>query len=350
MKKKLFVFILGLTTLAMVLPCQGECAQKKVWRLSTSSEGTITYTVAVGLAKIISDYVKDVRIIASAVQSPAAAYHLFEDGEFDATYGATILMAHAWNNTGVYAKKPLNYRPYTGLFLWGGTQFFMTRADRTDIKSLADFSGKKVFPWRTGGAANDTARLVLGALGLWDKIKDVQLDRSEVADALKMGTIDAFMTYTAGKAGIPSWMQDVALRVKLRVLNPSDQEKRVIEKLPGIFIRSLDPSVPYKKKPPVISDASGEMWTYGGYHGFHFAPYLDEEAVYNVAKAWFEHADEVSKIHGGLREFAKDKYEMQTIAIDTISHVPVHPGVAKYLKEKGIWKDTWTEGKKEPRP
>jgi TRAP-type uncharacterized transport system substrate-binding protein len=40
-------------------------------------------------------------------------------------------------------------------------------------------------------------------------------------------------------------------------------------------------------------------------------------------------------------EFAEDPIKLQTIAISISPEVPAHPGLAKLLKEYGVWKNEW---------
>jgi TRAP-type uncharacterized transport system substrate-binding protein len=61
-------------------------------------------------------------------------------------------------------------------------------------------------------------------------------------------------------------------------------------------------------------------------------------------KILVENAGEVAKVHAMLQEYAEDPLGIQLNAINNISEIPVHPGVAKYLKEKGVWKQSWKIG------
>jgi TRAP-type uncharacterized transport system substrate-binding protein len=53
----------------------------------------------------------------------------------------------------------------------------------------------------------------------------------------------------------------------------------------------------------------------------------------------------VGKVHAMLEDYAENPLEMQIKAMSCIPNVPVHPGVAKYLKEKGFWKKELSIGK-----
>jgi TRAP-type uncharacterized transport system substrate-binding protein len=42
-----------------------------------------------------------------------------------------------------------------------------------------------------------------------------------------------------------------------------------------------------------------------------------------------------------LRRFAEDPIGLQVTAVSSAPEIPVHPGLAKLLKEYGVWKDSW---------
>ena len=77
---------------------------------------------------------------------------------------------------------------------------------------------------------------------------------------------------------------------------------------------------------------------------------MPTEVMYQIYKTWIEHAQsDLAPINAVLKAYAEDgpmSYQIPTI--EAIKDIPVHPGVAKYLKEKGMWKDHWIVGKLDP--
>ena len=53
------------------------------------------------------------------------------------------------------------------------------------------------------------------------------------------------------------------------------------------------------------------------------------------------------KLDAGFGPLAKDFAGFQVRGIQSIPEVPVHPGLAKYLKEKGLWDPAWVIATKE---
>ena len=58
---------------------------------------------------------------------------------------------------------------------------------------------------------------------------------------------------------------------------------------------------------------------------------LDDDVAYAIVKALYENTDTLAKVHVKGKEISLAK------ALESVS-IPVHPGAAKYYKEKGILK------------
>jgi uncharacterized protein len=68
---------------------------------------------------------------------------------------------------------------------------------------------------------------------------------------------------------------------------------------------------------------------------------LPEDVVYKMIKAFYDKRDELVKIDPGFTPMAKDFVGMQVQGIDANPQIPVHPGLAKFLKEHKAWNDKW---------
>jgi len=61
---------------------------------------------------------------------------------------------------------------------------------------------------------------------------------------------------------------------------------------------------------------------------------LDEDLVYKIVKALYEHQEEKDAIMPAAKDFNLGNVFRGTENLD----LPFHPGAIKYYKEKGIWK------------
>jgi TRAP-type uncharacterized transport system substrate-binding protein len=68
---------------------------------------------------------------------------------------------------------------------------------------------------------------------------------------------------------------------------------------------------------------------------------MPEDAVYKLVKAFYDKRDELVALDAGFTPMAKDFVGMQVQGINANAQVPVHPGLAKFLKEHKAWDDKW---------
>jgi hypothetical protein len=90
-----------------------------------------------------------------------------------------------------------------------------------------------------------------------------------------------------------------------------------------------------------------ELYGVPFYFGYHHGLLFSEEGVYKMLKVFEAAGAEMRKLDPGFGPLAKDFAGFQVRGIQSIPEVPVHPGLAKYLKEKGLWDPAWviaTEG------
>jgi TRAP-type uncharacterized transport system substrate-binding protein len=89
-------------------------------------------------------------------------------------------------------------------------------------------------------------------------------------------------------------------------------------------------------EPPVkFVDRPTRVASFGGILAAH--PRVAEETAYQVTKAIFDNVDYVTARGSELQDVS---LEFATKFL--IPHYPVHPGAARYLKEKGVWRDDLT--------
>ena len=70
---------------------------------------------------------------------------------------------------------------------------------------------------------------------------------------------------------------------------------------------------------------------------------MSTDDVYKMLTIIDKNADNLAKLDGDFAQIAGGKLaEFQTKALEqTWDLVPIHPGLAKFLKEKGKWNPKW---------
>lgn len=210
----------------------------------------------------------------------------------------------------------------TLLVMYPGRSQIVT-LDGLGIIRLADLKGRRVSTGAPGSATELWAFRILEAAGL-DKDKDVKRERlsvGESANALRDRKIDAF--FWGG--GVPTAaVVDLALTpgLKVRLIDHLEVRDAMNAKYGPLYAPDLITKESYSGMP---ADATGiAVWS-----NLYVSEKMPEEQAYAITKTLFErHADLVA-VHQEAKSI--------TLANQIMSNtgVPFHPGVVRYLREKG---------------
>jgi uncharacterized protein len=332
----IFVFLVAISFLMMDINNESRAAQKTTIKWGTSAAGSAGYVTLFGVAKIINDNAPDIYVEVIPTGGSTASQRMMSRGELGGCYSGAWSLLDIYHNRGPFEKTPYpgtGVKPYQTFYTHLTSGFLMAKANRTDIKSWRDLVGKTVFISAPGSASYEIPRAAWTALGIWSKLKVSGVPQATLADAVSMGTVDAIWAQTSGTALLP-WMGEVDARSKLRVVLPTPEEANIIKTVPGIAIGSVDLKTAFSQD---VGAATSLALL--DYYGFHVGKNISVKDAYTIIKVLTEKADQVAKIHALLTDFGKDPLGMQINAMSGIPDIPVHPGVAKYLKEKGAWKE-----------
>jgi len=197
---------------------------------------------------------------------------------------------------------------------------FMVRAD-SGINSFADLAGKTVGTGAPGSGDEVFARGILEALGLYDKVKPMQLSYAEQATAFKDRQLDMIFAFASAPTAA---MMDAASQADVKMLEFSDAEKqKVTEKFPFLVETTL--------RPDHYGFITEELDTFGSYTTLFASTDVPEDVIYAAMKAMFEDLDTIQASHVSMAEFTAEE-AVKGLPID------LHPGAEKYYKEIGVLK------------
>ena len=78
------------------------------------------------------------------------------------------------------------------------------------------------------------------------------------------------------------------------------------------------------------------------YYGFHVGLEVPENDVYQMLTVIEKNVGELVKSDPGYAQIAKDMPGFQRRGVAAAADlVPIHPGLAKYMREKGVWDAKW---------
>jgi len=346
LKMNISIWMVGLALAAgaLVIPVKASAGDTLI--MNINREGTAGYAVGTTIAKTVSKY-SSLRISGIPYSSPVAGFRDAAEGKCAIPYGSGVDLWQAFNAKGPYAQTPLKNKIYQGFYYFDANLFWITRADRDDIKSLTDINGKKVFPGKMGSGISEGFKYMLTALDI-KMGKNVQMGYMDAANALKSGLVDVVGVYLVARAkAMPSWTQNIESQVKIKIIEPNEAEvKKLATELGKYGIGFEKLATPFKQDTGIKGKTT---WMGVEWWGWHFGSEVKADDAYTYLKTIFspEAQADFKKGHKFFRGITDPKFarEMQEKGISAVQGVPVHPGVAKYLKEVGLWRTEWKVGK-----
>ena len=314
----------------------------QVIRISTAALGTATYVIGAYLADIWNRELADlgIRFFVMPFPSPETGVKAIALGEIEMGYVADVhfMDLYTWGKefgiiTGLegLAKR----LPVPSIWFSTSDTFFLIKAEDADkYKCWRDLEGKNVFLTPVGFGNHLNALRMLRAVGV--KVNHVEISTAAVADAFERGTIVATVLYVVGGA-LPPWGKELDLKMKLAPLNPCPDE---IEKLKaaGLNVKELYATPFFDKNKDM-----GKIIGVSLFVTWSMAIDVPEDIVYRMLVALEKNAKDYGKVSPYFREVAEDIVGLQLTGVKwSIAYgIPVHPGLAKYLKEKGVWNPEW---------
>lgn len=326
--------VIALTALAGTHAAQAQ--ERKSIRWATSSVDSYGYKVAAAMVKIGEEALGgQYTITVNPYPSTTGAMKATMDGNGEIGYTADVGMTQLYGSEGGFK----GYKPSKGMlvhtwYAYPMESFMATSAkDAEKYKCWGDFSGKPVF-FTPAGFMNwlNFAR-IYKALGY--QFKHVQIDPKTQADALQGNTLVGAVAYTTAGRSLASYWKETEVRMDVKVINPCPQE---VEKLKaaGLAVVSVDPKDAFSKDVGVKQIQAVPIL-----FGYNVRADMPEDVVYKLLSAFYKERDNLAKSDPGFTPLAKDFVGMQVQGINANPDVPVHAGLAKFLKEHKAWNDKW---------
>jgi uncharacterized protein len=340
--KKRNIFQLTICAILITFICMAclmsSYAQVKEFRWGTSSTGSSGHRALVALTTILDKEMENYNF--TVLPTPGAVHTVkqYAMGEMDGLYGADVAFYELAGNMDRFEGfEPHIVRQPVQSF-WGYTLEVGLAIHARDIdkyKEWRDLSGEPTF---TGPAAWDVRAALerpMNVLGVGHEY--VEIDTGMVASALSAGHIAAINAYTSGGgSSVPPWIMEAELGTDIAILNPSEEEISILREA-GIDV--VEVSVDAFETDVHVDKVIRVPFFYG----FHTGPeVMPEEDVYQMLKIIEEKVDDLVNQDPIYKQIQEDMVDIQLRGVKaTIDFVPVHPGLAKYLQEKGVWNSEW---------
>lgn len=193
---------------------------------------------------------------------------------------------------------------------------------KTGIHTYADLKGKRFAYIASSAVVNETAGVLLNAMGLtWDDVKKVNVDSAAASiEALKAGVLDVpvVATYPGDQ------FVELSATIGLVILpfNPTPAaEKTFVELRPTLPLANVAKgSITGAEQDMKLPTSANYVICYN---------FIDDDLAYQFTRANYAVIEST--------QVAKDKGFTKATAVSLPFVAPYHPGAIRFYKEIGIW-------------
>jgi len=331
------ILVLSVVCLAALALPDNAAAQKKMWRWGTADPASFGYRIGGFMTGILQRALPDYEITIYPHASTTANVKNFLVGNLESVYSAEPGLRSLYAFT-----KPFNgfepnvkQMPVQSFWCYTIETHLMTLPENKDkFRSWQDLRGKKVFMTKAGYMAHiSILKAMNDTCGL--DIRHVEIDTTKMAEALQSGTVDAVATRTTSRVTLPTGDKMLDIATPLQAVNPTPAQIKQLSAA-GVNVVEIDIEKAFTRDVGV-DKLYGVPFYFGYHHGLGFPA----EDVYRVLQEFEKGAGELARLEPAFAPLAKDFAGYQVLAIRSIPEVPIHPGLAQYLQEKGLWDPAW---------
>jgi len=305
---------------ALLLTSNAAKAQSAEFiNILTGGTAGVYYPLGSALTKIYGDNIKGSKVQVQVTKASVENLNLLQEGKGEIAFVLGDSAKDAWaGNEDAGFKNKLDKLRIIGAIYPNYVQIVASKG--SNIKTLADLKGKRISVGAAKSGTELNARAVLAAAGMSykDLGKVEYLPFAESVELIKNRQLDA--TLQSAGLGVAS-LKDLANSVEINVVAvPAD----VVKKMGAPFIPGTIPAETYKGQTTAVSTTA-------------IVNYLvtrkdvSDATAYQMTKLFYENLPALVAAHSAAKDInVKDAASNPPL--------PLHPGAAKYYKEKGLIK------------
>ncbi|MDO8956399.1 MAG: TAXI family TRAP transporter solute-binding subunit [Deltaproteobacteria bacterium] len=311
-------------------------SQAKDFKWATSAAGSSGHRALVNLAAVLDKEMPNYRIAALPTPGAIVSVKGYATGQFDGYYGADIAFYELANDINRFKGFKAHIKRYPVQSFWTYSVEVgvgILAKDKGKYKQWRDLSGQPIFtgplPWDVRAHLERAFK----ALGMNFVYRE--MDLSSVGSQLEAGNIKAFNAYTNAEVTTAPWIIEISVGTDWAILNPSQEEIELLRKA-AFRIAEVKPDA-FKKD---IHAAKALLLPF--YYGFHVGLEVPEQDVYKMLTIIEKNAAELAKVDSAYMQIKTDMPGFQRQGVEAaLNFVPIHPGLAKYMRERGVWDSKW---------
>lgn len=337
-KKRILLCMVAILALSMVF-AGPALAAKKFFVIATGGTGGTYYPLGGALAQALSTKIPDLIVTAQSGNASTANLNLIRSHGIESAFVQNNTAYEAYTGTATFEGNPVkNVRGIASLYP-EVIQILILKS--ADIKSVKELAGKRVIPGDRGsGTAVDAENILKSAGMTFDDFGELDwLSFAGTSQRMKDGQADAgFIT-----AGIPTAsVMELASQTDIAILNIDDQLIKNITDTWPFYAKVTIPAGTYRGQDAAVNTvAVMAQWVVDAA--------IPEDIVYQLTVALWEKGTYVLRKKGDVADeapsaaaimgqvHAKGRDVTLETALDGMA-IPLHPGAAKYYKEKGLIK------------
>ena len=332
--KKIFIFLIAAGFLLGAVADGWSQARDFKW--ATSAAGSSGHRALVNLAAVLTKEMPNYRIAALPTPGAIVSVKGYATGQFDGYYGADIAFYELANDINRFKGFKAHIKRYPVQSFWTYSVEVgvgILAKDKGKYKQWRDLSGQPIFtgplPWDVRAHLERAFK----ALGMNFVYRE--MDLSSVGSQLEAGNIKAFNAYTNAEVTTAPWIIEISVGTDWAILNPSREEIELLRKA-GFRIAEVKPDA-FKKN---IHAEKALLLPF--YYGFHVGLEVPEQDVYKMLTVIEKNAAELAKADSAYMQIKRDMPGFQRRGVEAaLNFVPIHPGLAKYMRERGVWDSKW---------
>jgi hypothetical protein len=295
-------------------PSGADAAQRL--SMATGSAAGVYYLWGGAIAKIVNEKVPGVQLSVEATGGQTDNAMLVSSRRVELSMLNVDTLHEMWNGL-AWAKgvKHDRVRALAGMY---PSFLNIVTPEAKPIKTVRDMAGKNVGLGPPKGTPDTVGRMLMDALNI--KVSKYHtVGWADTVGAVRDGIIDVVIAI-GGQPWPP--ITDLETTHKLRFVQFSQDELDTILKKIPYYATGTVPKGTYK-------GLESDYKTLTFWNMIVTDKDLSEDLVYRITKAIFENADTIRTTHPSTAKYLA----MESIAA---APVPVHPGAAKFYREKGV--------------
>ena len=305
---------------ALLLTSNSAKAQSAEFiNILTGGTAGVYYPLGSALTKIYGDNIKGSKVQVQVTKASVENLNLLQEGKGEIAFVLGDSAKDAWaGNEDAGFKNKLDKLRIIGAIYPNYVQIVASKG--SNIKTLTDLKGKRISVGAAKSGTELNARAVLAAAGMSykDLGKVEYLPFAESVELIKNRQLDA--TLQSAGLGVAS-LKDLANSVEINVVAvPAD----VVKKMGAPFIPGTIPAETYKGQTTAVSTTAIVNYLVTRKE-------VSDATAYQMTKLFYENLPALVAAHSAAKDInVKDAANNPPL--------PLHPGAAKYYKEKGLIK------------